>query len=123
MKMISKISGGLKHFLALTGLLCLAWAKGEPGNDVSYGSSAAIQSQVIAPTGNPTLHSTTNVNGGDAIRWTSYVQSKFPALTASERIVDLPPRHRWVRDSFRSFACATVSWNGNGVAHRMSLWV
>lgn len=90
-------------------------AIGQAGKDVSYGSLAEIQGQVVAPSSSRTLHSTTDLSGGDSVRWTSYLSSRFPSPTKNESVVALPAGHRWVKGSFRAYAQTSTAWKVSGV--------
>lgn len=79
-----------------------------------FGSTLSVQGQVIGPHDSPTLNSTIDLSGGDAVRWTSYLSSKLPSPATHAGVLTLPPGHRWIPGSFKAPQGVTPQWQVSG---------
>lgn len=74
------------------------------------GSHLRLEAQVVAPATSPTINSTTDVSGGDVVRWIQYLQSRQPAPWVGDGEQSIPSGHRWQAGSMKTPPNTTVKW-------------
>ena len=107
----SRITRGLFAASAAGGL---AWAVAQSQATSPIGSYLELVAQVVGPVGTPTLNSTTDVTGGDQVRWTALMQSRLDAPANSEGELTLPRDQAWVSGSLKAPDNVSFSWLSNG---------